>query len=683
MATFDLYINLRPEIGQPAFVKSATSGAAFQFPKVFREGKLDLRVFYMVPNPTGGFAAPFTLIDGAAYSLKVAIGTPASGGAAPEVLCYESGFAWDAGEGAFIGGILNINTSQMNDALDAASGPEINRTFEAQLSAGSTIEFTAQTQITVRNEVIVASGDLPEDISSTIFGDLLAAALVDVSELDWVRVGDTFEARAAVWRDATLSEALRLECAATTVHGSTGPMSGEKVVTVEGVAGRLYQLDLRVRGLNVLTTYSGGTAFGLQNIGGAHSHPTSNPWWLEVSDPYQKIFLNRADATEDRQPIDYLMSVTAKAGATLTLAFNTTDTGLDAWTSAQYAPGVAPYPAEFDGHFMELAVVNPNIETLVFSDLYDGPPNTRGNGGKLVAVKSDGSGYEHVAPPTSLLYWSEVFGTYSAKNYTRWTPSNASANVSTVIEPKGTGQLLASTPDGTSTGGNNRGDNATDLQTVRSAATQVASGQGAAIVGGEYNEASGQDAVAGGSNNTASGDFSVALGYTNTASGSRALAAGDDNVASANYSTVVGRLGKADLTSQLTVGAGVLAAGDAQASIVPVGASTSNATPTDIASLTLRANTFWGVRLDVVASNAAGTLLARWVISLAIKRVATAGSTAIVGDIEVSPNSANAAGWDCVASADTSAGALKVTGTGGAYSVRWHTRAELSEITFA
>ena len=112
-------------------------------------------------------------------------------------------------------------------------------------------------------------------------------------------------------------------------------------------------------------------------------------------------------------------------------------------------------------------------------------------------------------------------------------------------------------------GGNARGEDAVDLQTDRSSATQVASAINSAVLGGRDNTASANFAVvAGGSDNTASGYWSSVLGGTgNTASGAGAtvlgggagLASGDsstvvggaDNTASGDYSLAAGRRSKA------------------------------------------------------------------------------------------------------------------------------------------
>jgi hypothetical protein len=109
-------------------------------------------------------------------------------------------------------------------------------------------------------------------------------------------------------------------------------------------------------------------------------------------------------------------------------------------------------------------------------------------------------------------------------------------------------------------GGNARGSDAVDLQRVRSAATQVASGNYSVIGGGQNNTASGPSATVGGGNqNTASGgSATVGGGYQNTASGNGAATVGGgwNNTASGVSATVGG--GRSNTASGLyaTVGGG-------------------------------------------------------------------------------------------------------------------------------
>ena len=77
------------------------------------------------------------------------------------------------------------------------------------------------------------------------------------------------------------------------------------------------------------------------------------------------------------------------------------------------------------------------------------------------------------------------FATYSSARYAQLACESAGigiANMNLVLTPKGTGALIAGPmPDGTATGGNARGQYAIDLQTYRTAATQVTADYGVSI----------------------------------------------------------------------------------------------------------------------------------------------------------------------------------------------------------
>ena len=103
---------------------------------------------------------------------------------------------------------------------------------------------------------------------------------------------------------------------------------------------------------------------------------------------------------------------------------------------------------------------------------------------------------------------------------------------------------IQATNEGT-VAGNVRGENSVDLQTSRSLATQVASGDYSVIGGGKNNTASGShggNTISGGELNTASGYFCiVGGGFTNTASDYFSFVGGGlVNTASSTYSTVGG-----------------------------------------------------------------------------------------------------------------------------------------------
>jgi hypothetical protein len=127
-------------------------------------------------------------------------------------------------------------------------------------------------------------------------------------------------------------------------------------------------------------------------------------------------------------------------------------------------------------------------------------------------------------------------------------------------------------PDNTIIGGNPRGLGAVDLQTQRTAATQVASGVGSFVMG-VNNRASGTQSVAMGVNSTASGDQSVAIGANCTANGTYSAATGASTASGAN-STAMGS-STASSTGATAMGSGSTASGNYS---LAVGASsTTNA----------------------------------------------------------------------------------------------------------
>ena len=116
------------------------------------------------------------------------------------------------------------------------------------------------------------------------------------------------------------------------------------------------------------------------------------------------------------------------------------------------------------------------------------------------------------------------------------------ANAPIVIQPQGTGAVQAQLTDSTATGGNARGANAVDWQTLRDTAAKVASSTGAVIGGGQSNAASSQSStVAGGQFNAASQFAStVAGGNSNTASGPYSIIGGGGLNTAAGYYNFIG-----------------------------------------------------------------------------------------------------------------------------------------------
>jgi hypothetical protein len=180
-------------------------------------------------------------------------------------------------------------------------------------------------------------------------------------------------------------------------------------------------------------------------------------------------------------------------------------------------------------------------------------------------------------------YQFKVNGTASATNLfqvsggaTGFGPvlqaTGSDTNIPAVVQPKGTGALQAQQTDSTATGGNARGANAVDWQTIRASASQVASSTGSVIVGGQ--------------NNTASNSYSSALtGLGNTSSGVvSAIAGGQSNVASGNYSTISGGVSNAALGWLNFIGGGFTNSGTANSAVTTQSATMNGTTAVTLAA---------------------------------------------------------------------------------------------------
>jgi hypothetical protein len=157
-----------------------------------------------------------------------------------------------------------------------------------------------------------------------------------------------------------------------------------------------------------------------------------------------------------------------------------------------------------------------------------------------------------------LTYFTEAQNT-TAPNATipvdSLTAVSAATDADFSLRPKGTGAIIASIPDNTTTGGNKRGQYAVDLARTRSNAANVASGN-YSFNGGQDSTASGANSfsfgqsLSSGSNSTAIGNAQASANYSaafgqatasalysfaggaSTASGQRSTAFGQSNIAS-------------------------------------------------------------------------------------------------------------------------------------------------------
>ena len=317
--------------------------------------------------------------------------------------------------------------------------------------------------------------------------------------------------------------------------------------------------------------------------------------------------------------------------------------------------------------------------------------------------------------------WDQAIYTASPNdtiNVAQFAAKGSGTNIGIALTPKGTGYISAQVPDGTVAGGNARGAGAVDLQTARAVATQVASGEGAGIVGGSSGLAGGQhsfvggglsnvasgvrSAVIGGQANNASGTSAViAGGFGNSAGGNSAFACGDQSSAGANRSAAIGYICYSSAAAAFSSGSygfsylramrahgqtAIGFVGGCQEIALPLFASTvTNAEVIMSLDLStkpiLRANTSWTGILHLVGSKSDGSAFARYHRQVTIRR--TANTTQLVGSAEVVGADVAAGTSISITASDTDeALSVGVTGIAGE-TWRWSGAFHGAELQFA
>lgn len=310
-----------------------------------------------------------------------------------------------------------------------------------------------------------------------------------------------------------------------------------------------------------------------------------------------------------------------------------------------------------------------------------------------------------------LTNFTESTGTYSTQTYVRLIATNAATDVNAIFSPKGTGYISAQLPDGTATGGNQRGSRAIDLQLQRGAADRVASGTRSCVIGGYGNKASGFDSIAiagnyntvtakqaivGGANCTASGPYAVCFGFSSTASGYYSVAIGKYCTADFYGSVAFGKSSNCRGTSCFAFSSGAFSAsGGAQVRAYVLRKQTTDntagqaiTTDGNAASSTnqvvLKNNSCITFRalISVVRTDATSgwTNRSSWVAQGAAARDANAASTIVT---TVTPTViSNTPGYTLAVDADTTNGCLRFKATGATgHTLNWVVHVEISEST--
>jgi len=143
--------------------------------------------------------------------------------------------------------------------------------------------------------------------------------------------------------------------------GSPWKLKRELVRVFAGDADVVYDVTLHVRGVVEPKNFTGGTVQSDHfQTGGEAVKNDYNFYSLSVSEPRAVYTFNRNAEKVGHYtfPIDYTVTVPIRGGATVTMgAYDSNDVAI-ANHQGHVVPGVAPFPAAFDGQFFDIAVVN-------------------------------------------------------------------------------------------------------------------------------------------------------------------------------------------------------------------------------------------------------------------------------------------------------------------------------------
>jgi hypothetical protein len=340
-----------------------------------------------------------------------------------------------------------------------------------------------------------------------------------------------------------------------------------------------------------------------------------------------------------------------------------------------------------------------------------------GTDGQVLAADSSqatGLGYKTIAP-------NSVANSGDIAVFSSTTGKPAPVGDSLVfISATGALQNLAGSP-------NARGTSAVDLQPVRAASTDVASGANSTIGGGQSNKASGSNsvvaggttniasntnavvaggttntasgvssAITGGNGNTASNQGAFSAGESNTSSGIDSDTTGNSNTASASYSTAKGLQASAILYAQNARASGNFSVpGDAQVSeVVMRNTTVAGTTPVLLfldgssTKLVVPNNKSWAVTGTIISRVPNGVATyggqsAMWTFTAAIKNingtVTTIPASTTFTVTRIYDDGAAAGSAAAVSAGSSNDLQIQVTGTASAI-VNWVCKCSIVEV---
>jgi hypothetical protein len=313
-----------------------------------------------------------------------------------------------------------------------------------------------------------------------------------------------------------------------TVIGGTTPAAG--TVTTFAVAGGLQNLFLQSQTFGVTPTWAAGGASQLTINQTATTAPDSTSTGNSLIPTAVSSIHRISQAVTTTAGVTYTISVYAKANGYNYLFFNCANIGTRATFNISTGvvttttDGTATITSAGSGWY-RCVITGTAAATATGATLYLQVNNTQ-TGTSDDTFTGDGT--------SGIYLWGaqlETSPTVHAYQVTTTAASSANPKISLsgggsiglestgslYVQPAGTGALQAQATTSSATGGNARGANAVDWQTVRSTAAQVASGT-QSIIGGGANNTAASGTIAGGFGNTigaTSGAF-IGGGTTNS-----------------------------------------------------------------------------------------------------------------------------------------------------------------------
>jgi len=147
------------------------------------------------------------------------------------------------------------------------------------------------------------------------------------------------------------------------------PDADDESTTISGEAGTTYIVTIRVRGVVEQKTYTDYTeSDGMWIVGGTPDGGSWNIFRLEVSSPAQTYYMNSGSSGFDEcYELDIQKTIVMEHGATLTLLAdsggdNLGTCNMDGNEDPIVISGVPPYPYAFDGQFVQLDIIDVEVQ---------------------------------------------------------------------------------------------------------------------------------------------------------------------------------------------------------------------------------------------------------------------------------------------------------------------------------